>query len=84
MKLAVFGKESLDELEELTVELFSGIQNKAVEVPKWSDEIYLEDQKAIKVYIVPVKDSRNLTISFQMDSFLDQYFRSGVSYIPFI
>lgn len=79
MKLAIFGKESLDELEEMAVELFTEIQNKNVDVPKWSDSIYLEDQKAIKLFIVPVKDSRNLTISFQIPD-LDEYFRCGVSY----
>lgn len=78
MKLAIFGKESLDELEEMTLERFSNIENKNVEVPKWSDKIYLEDQKAVKLFIVPVKDSRNLTISFQIPD-LDEHFRSGVS-----
>jgi insulysin len=78
MNLAILGKESLDELEELTIKYFSDIENKNVELPKWSDEVYLPDQKAVKVHIVPVKDSRSLTISFQIPD-LDEYFRSGVS-----
>lgn len=78
MKLAVFGKEPLDELEKITLELFSNIENKNVDVPEWSETIYLQDQKAVKLFIVPVKDSRNLTISFQISD-LNQYFRSGVS-----
>lgn len=78
MNLAIFGKESLDELEVLTVKYFSDIENKSVEVPRWSDKIYLDDQKAVKLMIVPVKDSRNLTISFQIPD-LDEHFRSGVS-----
>lgn len=78
MNLAIFGKESLDELEDMTLKYFSEIENKIVEVPKWSDDIYLDDQKAIKLMIVPVKDSRNLTISFQIPD-LDEYFRCGVS-----
>lgn len=41
-------------------------------------DIYLDDQKGIKLMIVPVKDSRNLTISFQIPD-LDEHFRSGVS-----
>lgn len=52
MKLAVFGKESLDELEQMTVELFSDIQNKHVIVPKWSDSIYLEQQVMISFYFL--------------------------------
>lgn len=78
MNLAIFGKESLDELEDMTLKYFSEIENKIVEVPKWSDDIYLDDQKAIKLMIVPVKDSRNLTISFQIPD-LDEHFRCGVS-----
>lgn len=78
MSLAVFGKESLDDLEEMVLRYFSTIENKNVELPKWSDKIYLDDQNAIKLMIVPVKDSRNLTISFQIPD-LDEFFRSGVS-----
>lgn len=78
MSLAIFGKESLDELEEVTIKYFSDIENKNVELPKWSDKVYLDDQKAIKLTIVPVKDTRNLTISFQIPD-LDEYFRCGVS-----
>lgn len=80
MNLAIFGKESLDELEEMTLKYFSDIENKNVEVPKWSEKIYLDDQKAVKLTIVPVKDTRNLTISFQIPD-LDEHFRSGVSLI---
>jgi insulysin len=78
MTLAIFGKESLDELEALAVKYFSGIENKNVELPKWSDDLYNDDQKNTKTYIVPVKDSRTLTISFQIPD-LDEHFRCGVS-----
>ncbi|KAL7034103.1 hypothetical protein ACKWTF_007861 [Chironomus riparius] len=76
MTLAIFGKESLDELEELTTKYFSGIENKNVALPVWSDKIFLDDQKMTKVFIVPIKDTRNLTISFQIPD-MDEYFRSG-------
>lgn len=77
MTLAIFGKESLDELEELATKYFSEIENKNVALPVWSDKIFLDDQKMTKVYIVPIKDTRNLTISFQIPD-MDEYFRSGV------
>lgn len=80
MSLCIFGKESIDELEEMTLKYFSDIENKSVVVPKWSDKIYLDDQKAIKLTIVPVKDTRNLTISWQIPD-LDEHFRCGVSLI---
>lgn len=37
MSLAIFGKESLDELEEMTIKYFSPIENKSVKVPRWSE-----------------------------------------------
>lgn len=77
MTLAIFGKESLDELEELVIKYFSGIENKNVQLPVWSDKVYLDEQKMTKTFIVPIKDTRNLTISFQIPD-MDEHFRSGV------
>lgn len=76
MTLAIFGKESLDELEELTLKYFSEIENKNVKLPEWSDKVYLEDQQRVRTYITPVKDTRTLTISFQIPDY-DEHFRSG-------
>lgn len=78
MSLAIFGKESLDELEAMTLKYFADIENKNVELPKWNDKVYLDDQKTIKLTIVPVKDSRNLTISFQIPD-LDEFYKCGVN-----
>lgn len=78
MSLAIFGKESLDELEEMTIKHFADIENKNVETPKWDDKVYLDDQQTIKLMIVPVKDSRNLTISFQIPD-QDEFYKCGVS-----
>lgn len=76
MSLAIFGKESLDELESMALKYFSEIENKNVKVPEWSDKIYLEDQQMTKTYILPIKDTRSLTISFQIPDY-DEHFRSG-------
>lgn len=76
MTLSILGRESLDELEEMTLKYFANIENKNVELPKWSDKVFLEDQHHTKLYILPIKDTRNLTISFQIPDY-DEYFRSG-------
>ncbi|KNC32106.1 Insulin-degrading enzyme [Lucilia cuprina] len=76
MSLAVIGKETLDELEDMVMEKFSEIENKNVEVPHWPREPYDEDQYARKVMIVPVKDLRSLTISFTTDD-LTQFYKSA-------
>ncbi|CAO1412986.1 unnamed protein product [Diamesa tonsa] len=76
MCLAIFGKESIDELETMALKLFSGIENKNVVLPVWGDNVFLDDQKGTKIFVVPVKDSRTLTISFQTPD-LDQYYKAG-------
>jgi insulysin len=83
MSLAVFGKESLDDLEKMVVSLFSGIENKNIISPKWTDFPFPDDKLRTKVFIVPVKDTRSLTITFQTED-LDKYYQSGVSVISFL
>ncbi|XP_052900222.1 insulin-degrading enzyme [Anopheles moucheti] len=76
MSLAVFGQESLDELEAMVVKIFDPIENKQVVAPSWPDMPYGNEQLSTKTYIVPVKDIRSLTISFQMED-LEQYYKAG-------
>ncbi|KAH8419636.1 hypothetical protein KR222_011395, partial [Zaprionus bogoriensis] len=76
MCLAVIGKEPLDKLEEMVIEKFSEIENKNVEVPEWPRHPYEDLQYGQKVKIVPIKDSRSLTISFTTDD-LTELYKSG-------
>ncbi|XP_053668951.1 insulin-degrading enzyme [Anopheles marshallii] len=76
MSLAVFGQASLDQLEAMVVKLFGQIENKRVVAPTWPEMPYDNDQLSTKTYIVPVKDIRSLTISFQMED-LEQYYKAG-------
>lgn len=78
MSLAVYGKETLDELEAMVVPMFSGIVNKNVEAPRWNDAPFLAEHQASKTSIVPVKDSRSLTISFPTGD-LEKHYKSSVS-----
>lgn len=79
MSLAVFGKETLDELEEMIIAKFSNIINKNITATRWTEHPYLSDQHATKTYVVPVKDSRSLTLTFPTPD-LDQYYKSGVCF----
>nr|CAD7441027.1 unnamed protein product [Timema bartmani] len=76
MALAVLGRESLDELEQLVVALFSAVRNKEVEVPRWPQHPFGPDQLRMKAYIVPVKDLRNLGITFPVPD-LHEHYKSG-------
>ncbi|XP_058832419.1 insulin-degrading enzyme [Topomyia yanbarensis] len=76
MSLAVFGKESLDELESMVVQMFSDIENKNVTSPRWKELPFGKDQLATKTMVVPVKDSRSLTITFQTED-LERFYKAG-------
>lgn len=79
MCLAVYGRESLDELEAMVIPRFSEIVNKNVVSPRWVNHPFLPEHFATKVYIVPVKDSRTLTLTFPTGD-LDQFYKAGVSF----
>lgn len=64
----------------MVMEKFSEIENKNVKVPEWPRHPYADDQYGQKVKIVPIKDSRSLTISFTTDD-LTEFYKSSVRYI---
>ncbi|XP_064631223.1 insulin-degrading enzyme-like isoform X2 [Lineus longissimus] len=76
MALAVLGKESLDDLTEMVVNLFSQVENKNLEVPEWKDHPYGPDQCKLKANIVPVKDIRNLNITWPLPD-MHKHYKSG-------
>lgn len=76
MSLAVFGRESLDELESMVVQMFSDIENKNVTSPRWKDLPFCEEHLATKTMVVPVKDTRSLTITFQTED-LERFYKAG-------
>ncbi|KYN28455.1 Insulin-degrading enzyme, partial [Trachymyrmex cornetzi] len=75
MSLSVLGKESLDELENMVVNLFCEIRNKEIEVPMVSEHPFKDEHFGTVWYIVPIKNIRNLTISFLLPD-LRQHYRS--------
>lgn len=65
MKLVVLGRESLDELEEWVVELFSEIKNKDLPQNRWDDQRPLSKAElSTEIFAKPVMESRSLEISF--------------------
>lgn len=76
MGLCVVGKESLDELTEMVVPLFCGVQNKEVKVPEWIDPPYGPEHTRKIVSAVPVKDVRDLAVSWGIPD-LHPYYKSN-------
>uniref|UniRef100_T1ISN5 Insulin-degrading enzyme n=1 Tax=Strigamia maritima TaxID=126957 RepID=T1ISN5_STRMM len=76
MALAVLGKESLDDLQDLVVNLFSGVTNKNIEIPEWTTHPFGEKELRKTITVVPVKDIRNLNITFPIPD-LQQYYKTS-------
>lgn len=76
MCLAVLGKETLDELTTMVVPLFEKVVNKNVAIPEWLDHPCGCDQVKRKICAVPVKDIRNLVITWPIPD-LQSYYTSN-------
>lgn len=76
MTLVVLGKQSLDELENLVVELFSDVKDKSVTAPTWPEHPFPPELRRKKAYCLPVKDLRNLSIDFPIPD-TRKYYKSG-------
>lgn len=79
MCLAVVGKNPLDELETMVRNYFlDSIDNKKVEIPVWTDQVFMDYNMMTKTYIVPIRDSRSMTLSFQTPDLMT-FYKSRVS-----
>ncbi|XP_051155398.1 insulin-degrading enzyme-like [Leptopilina boulardi] len=79
MTLSVFGKESLEDLEKMVVNMFSGIENKNVEAPKWTHP-FNEEQLQCKWYM-PFVNKQKMVIIFPIPDLREYYQSSPVSYL---
>ncbi|XP_076104390.1 insulin-degrading enzyme-like isoform X1 [Mytilus galloprovincialis] len=74
MGLCVLGKESIEELTEMVVPLIANVENMNVVVPEWKDHPVGPAQMKKIAYTVPVKDVRNLSMSWPIMD-LHPYFK---------
>jgi len=78
MALVVLGSEDLDSLQHTVEELFWDVENKNSEMPVWTQNPYSEAELQKRIEIVPVKDLRNLSLSFVFPDTTHEY-KSSVS-----
>lgn len=62
MKVAVFGREPLDQLAEMVASKFSAVPNKSIPRPRFDYELWPARERGTFVYYKPVKDLRSLQI----------------------
>merc|ERR1719285_1316185 len=73
MGLAVLGRESLDTLQDIVTQRFNGVEDKQVAVPEWTEPPFGSEQTGTMTYIVPVKDIRNLNITWGIPDLTAMY-----------
>ncbi len=77
MGLSVLGNQSLDDLEKMVTARFAAVENKKVTPPSWPEHPFRnpEDVRTL-TYVVPVKDLRQLNITFSMHD-LHPFYKTG-------
>ena len=80
MTLCVLGSQPLEELKRIVVEKFSGIVNKEVEVPRYSDSPYLDEHLKVRVETFPVKDKRSLALRFPVPYHVKTHYKTKVCF----
>ncbi|XP_060069479.1 insulin-degrading enzyme-like [Ylistrum balloti] len=76
MALSILGKESLDALTDLVAPLLADVINKNASVPEWTEHPYGPEQCKTICYALPVKDVRNLSLSWSIPD-LHPYYASN-------
>jgi secreted Zn-dependent insulinase-like peptidase len=75
MTLVLEGPQTLDELSALAIAKFTGIKAATSVHPEIDTPLYLPEHQQIKINVKPVKNDRQLIVSFAMPS-IDPYYRN--------
>lgn len=81
MALTVLGRDSLDDLTNLVIKLFSDVEDKNISVPVFPVHPYGDEQVQVEFRVVPVKDIKCLNISFPIPDVSQHYFSKPFLYI---
>jgi len=81
MTLAVYGPQSLDELEAMVRERFAAIENRNLTAQQHPEPILDMDRLPEKVTAETLKDSRHLTLAFPIPSQKENYKTKPASYL---
>ncbi|MEW5297373.1 MAG: hypothetical protein WDW36_000586 [Sanguina aurantia] len=79
MRLAVVGRQSLDEMEGWVRAMFSGVPNKDLPIPSFSPSVFLPSQMGTLLRMVPVRDVQSLELAWQVPPSQPQYKQAPLS-----
>lgn len=73
MGVVVYGKESLDQLQKWATESFAAVQGGQKPNPLIGIAPYTADEQQVRINLIPLKDTRVLSLSFTLPSSLTYY-----------
>ena len=74
MTLVLEGPQSLEDLEQFAVRFFDAISDKSISATLPDEPLYLPQHQGVKILVNPVKDDKQLIISFALPSF-DKFYQ---------
>jgi insulysin len=81
MKLVVLGKENLDQLEAMIKPRFAPINNNNTQIATHTDSFIQAERLPLTISMAPLKDVRELSLSFQLPKMLPHWQQKPASYI---
>ncbi|HLT13401.1 MAG TPA: insulinase family protein [Marinobacter sp.] len=81
MTLAVYGPQSLDDLEQMVRGRFSAIANRNLQALEHAEPLHSAEQRPERITAETLKDSRSLALSFPIPSQKENYATKPASYV---
>ncbi|MDG1813866.1 MAG: insulinase family protein [Porticoccaceae bacterium] len=81
MKLVVLGKENLDQLEAMIKPRFAPINNNNTQIATHTDRFIQAERLPLTISMAPLKDVRELSLSFQLPKMVPHWQQKPASYI---
>lgn len=81
MRVAVYGSDSLDTMQQWVEDKFSGIENKQLALNSFPSEPYSANELGRIIEVVPVKDVKSLDVFFPMPTVQPLYKTKPLGYV---
>ena len=82
MRLVVYGKEEVAQLESWARQFFSGVPTHNEEIPNWKDvPVRTTNQMGLRYNIVPVKEAREVRLVWLLPSVVPHYRKKSLEYV---
>lgn len=81
MRLAIMGRESLDELEALVTSIFASVPERDVTMAEIEEPIFIEAQLPMLLKVKPMGTQRQLQLNFAIPDFRAAYHAKPMAYI---